>query len=276
MRVEPSVRTDDMGCDIHFYVEKRQEDGSWKLLYPENISVCRDDYDDEVWENEIEPNLPESVIVHKDYKEWSAARGDDYYDKLFANALYVGRNYNLFSILANVRNGYGFAGIDTGDAFNYIDEPRGIPMDASPEYRYECKHWGVDGHSHSYFTVQELLDFDWDQTTKNRGVVNADEYIKFRELGKPESYCGGVSGPNIRHVDNDEMDKYLQSEEYQMDSLAAADTGHAPFGRHKVFTKVEWEESYRSCVPGFLNNTIPALQELGDPNDVRIVFFFDN
>lgn len=39
------------------------------------------------------------------------------------------RHYFLFGILANVRNGYGFAGCSTGDWIVPIDLPRGIPND---------------------------------------------------------------------------------------------------------------------------------------------------
>ena len=42
------------------------------------------------------------------------------------------RNYRAFAVLADVRNGYGFAGFSTGDAVIPISEPRGLPDDMSP------------------------------------------------------------------------------------------------------------------------------------------------
>ena len=39
------------------------------------------------------------------------------------------RNYDTFAVLADVRNGYGFAGCDTGDGFEPISEPKGFPSD---------------------------------------------------------------------------------------------------------------------------------------------------
>ena len=39
------------------------------------------------------------------------------------------RNYSIFAILANVRNGRGFAGIVTGTGFNPISEPRGLGLE---------------------------------------------------------------------------------------------------------------------------------------------------
>jgi len=43
------------------------------------------------------------------------------------------RNYDWFSVLANVRNGYGFAGIKTGEGFKVIAQPKGFPSNASRE-----------------------------------------------------------------------------------------------------------------------------------------------
>jgi hypothetical protein len=36
-----------------------------------------------------------------------------------------------------------------------------VPKDASSGYLYEVNNWDSDGHSHSYFTLKELLDVDW-------------------------------------------------------------------------------------------------------------------
>ena len=47
----------------------------------------------------------------------------------------------LFAILAGVRNGYGFAGCDTGDGFRPIAPPRGLPGDVSPEVAEEARRW---------------------------------------------------------------------------------------------------------------------------------------
>jgi len=71
---------------------------------------------------------------------------------------YEERNYDLFAILADVRNGYGFAGVVTSSGFVPLDQPRGIPPNASDDVRKWCE--GGD-HSHSYCTVAELLAYDW-------------------------------------------------------------------------------------------------------------------
>jgi len=213
-----------MGCDIHFFVEVRQKDGKWKSV--------------DKW-------VKEDGYTHVDYNE-------EYYGN---------RNYDLFAILANVRNGRGFAGIKTGEGFNYIDEPRGIPSDVSPEVK-ECYHeWNGDGHSHSWFTLKELKAFNWNQVTKHQGFVNERGYKYYREHGKPCSWCGGVDGRDVKKITIAEMDAVIDGRLKLTGSL---------------YTLVKWEEPYSDSVGTFLTETIPAMEKLGKDNDVRAVFWFDN
>ena len=215
-----------MGCDIHFYVEVLDEGGLW--IHHNWREDCYNRDEDG------------RIIYYQDEEEdgirvWPSMD----YDKYFKHPLYVGRNYDLFAILANVRNGYGFAGCDTGDGFNPISEPRGLPYDVSPEIREESDYYGIDGHSHTWFTIQELLDYDWDQVAILRGVVTVEQAEEYRRSGKkPETYCGWTNAP-----------------------------GHE---------QIEWEEKYRDCVSHFYNSILSELKKLGDPDKVRIVFWFDN
>ena len=43
-----------------------------------------------------------------------------------------------------------------------------------------------------------------------------------------------------------------------------------------LYTKVEWEQPYYEVAKQFLWETLPRLWRLGRPEDVRIVYFFDN
>lgn len=226
-----------MGCDIHLFVETCK-DGVWRSA-DEWIEEVDDDFDDE-------GNKVERKIKRVPYE----AR------------FYSGRNYDLFAILADVRNGYGFAGCDTGDGFVPIDSPRGLPADVTDEVSAESDRWGVDGHSHSYFTVAELEAYDWDQRTRHRGWVTASEYADWINGGRgcPRSCAGDVFGRGVKKISNEEMDALLKSG-------AATD---------EVYTQVEWGESYRECCANFLDTVLPNLKALGNPEDVRIVFFFDN
>jgi hypothetical protein len=110
-----------------------------------------------------------------------------------------GRNYDLFAMLANVRNGRGFAGVPTGEGFVPIALPRGIPEDASPEAAAFLDSFGPDGHSQTFLTLAELDDYDWDgQSTMIFGVVAADTYERLKAAGEaPRTYSGGITGHGI-------------------------------------------------------------------------------
>src|SRR5689334_25156479 len=101
-----------MGCDIHFYVEKHVG-GRW---------VTAD--------------------------AWKPSEYGDYMD---CEEMYRDRCYNLFAILADVRNGYGFAGCETGKGFTVIAQPRGLPSDMSPELS-EYAHRMLE-HTPSWLTL---------------------------------------------------------------------------------------------------------------------------
>ena len=217
-----------MGCDIHLYVEVR-ENGEWK-------SADR-------WYN----NPEESSLT------------EEFYD---------GRNYDLFGILANVRNGRGFAGIKTGEGFNPISEPRGLPPDVSSLVKAVSDRWNGDGHSHSYFTVAELLAYDWTQVSCLQGWVNGPTFAEWNRWGRshgqsPKTCCGMVTGPNIEHISTKEMEKRLRETE---DNASLFHT----------YCLAEWTEPYYKAAGSFISETMPRLWHLGKPEDVRIVFWFDN
>jgi len=59
------------------------------------------------------------------------------------------RNYALFALLADVRNYWDITP---------IDQPRGVPQDASSVWRAYVDRWGQDLHSMSWFTYDELKE----------------------------------------------------------------------------------------------------------------------
>ena len=69
------------------------------------------------------------------------------------------RNYDLFAILADVRNGEGCAGVRTGDGFVPISEPRGWgEVDVKEDDPY---------HSASWLLLSEILDYDYRRPSKS-------------------------------------------------------------------------------------------------------------
>jgi len=87
--------------------------------------------------------------------------------------MYSIRNSDLFAILAGIGNRTIGPGGDKYDRFTVISRPRGLPPDVSQEVRkeYEKLQTGYDGWDDdtfyaSWLTIREILDFDWNQATK--------------------------------------------------------------------------------------------------------------
>jgi len=152
------------------------------------------------------------------------------------------RNYWAFAVLADVCNGYGFAGTDKGDPIVPIDEPRGLPDDLSKELSdlLEAEdgdyiYLGYD--SFSWVTLKELLAYDLDADVTMRGYVTNETARNYREKGiLPSSWAGWTSLPN-----------------------------------HE---KLEWKQPLRQAA-WLVPEIISTIQPLGDPDRVRIVFGFD-
>lgn len=250
-----------MGTDIHLYVEHRV-DGAWASADKWTLN----EYADE----------PGALVV-----DWN-------------NRFYHERNYDLFAMLAGVRNGRGFGGCDTGDGFIPISEARGLPYDLSPQL-HACVDEGTVDHTPSWLTVADLMAYDWTQKTKKRGWVGIGEWAQWRDYGKPESYSGSIAGSNVKHVTPEDMEKGWQelrtkrgypesryasthlhpdgssrNEDFVEMTMLVAGRGHEPF------CQVQWGVSYYQEAVNFLGTVLPRLWKLGAPNDVRIVFWFDS
>lgn len=172
----------------------------------------------------------------------------------------------MFAILADVRNGRGFA----GEGFNVISAPKGLPDDCSSEVRAISDEYGEDGHSHSFLSLAEILAFDWQQTARHQGWVTPEEYLVFKKTGKPSSWCGGVSGRNVEHLTNEQMEFHLQRLRGGTLSQKEQAVGYS------AYTLVSWEEPYYESCRGFICRAVLSMARLGSPENVRMVFFFDN
>ena len=235
-----------MGCDIHFYVEKKAE-GKW--INSQKVAIEHDD--------DTIPDVP------------------------YEDRIYSGRNYSLFGILANVRNGSDFAGCDTGNAFIPISEPKGLPDDVSEEVKAISDGWEPDCPSHSYHTLRDLLDYDWTQMATQRGWVTAQGYFdyinqsSYNENEAPSEYCGGAFGKDIRHIDAMVMESEVEAVSSQHENYHNKRDAVAKELKD-TYCLLEWKLPYYKTCRRFLSDTIPQLLRLGSPEDVRIVFWFAN
>jgi hypothetical protein len=238
----------NMGCDIHFYVEVKR-DGQWT-------------HHD--WE--------------KPYVVGKYSDGSVDFSRMMKDPLYIGRNYVLFSVLADVRNDYGISPIQSvrglpADVSSAIMDEHTVRVDENHE-QATLDRWVAEGysnritetsvtdpddHSASWFTLAELQAFDWSLPISRGGWVDVENFKLFRDSGKPKAWCKSAGGGRIQHVDNATMADRI--------GLGTAEN---------CFTEVQWTEPLSECVPHFLNDSIPALAKLGNPDDVRIVFWFDN
>ena len=248
-----------MGTDIHMAAEVRKN-GKWQLV-------------------------TESVFPHYEYKynkekcEW-----EEMLRKEKSFRPYFGRNYDLFAMLADVRNGFGFAGCTTGGHINPISEPKGYPEDMCDELKSDLEEHNDDWwnseeydkrphlsneHSGSYLTLKELLAYDWAQRHHSMGYLDQKEYASSIYRGEhPKSWCGGVSGKGIVYVSEEDMKKIIEGT-YPV----------KPDERYYVFCTFP-SKSYAEKAGEFYDLTIPALKTLipegGTEEDVRIVFDFDS
>lgn len=124
------------------------------------------------------------------------------------------RHYYLFGWLANVRNGFGFAGCDLGDAIKPIlPDPflRGLPDDIKARLAAQGEEDFLDGewlgdHSYNWLTSTEILEAAKDLgAIKKRGVISAEEWIKWDKVTPLESYSGGCFGRGIYTLDQSQV-----------------------------------------------------------------------
>ena len=167
------------------------------------------------------------------------------------------RRYDAFSILADVRNGYGFAGIKTSEGFVPIAAPRGLPTDIDAT-SLECLS---DEHTPSWHTLRHLLEYDWTQTVKKQGWVAAPEWARWSSWDRkrgygPQSYSGGVSGPSIIHIEPEKMDDLVEMRP-SGERRDAWNTLHA-----NTYALATWETPYYRASGWLWADLIPQLLKL--------------
>lgn len=217
-----------MGCDIHAAIEYRDTGaGPWKALLNRNKYFGK-------WEDESE----------------LTARLD------------VGRDYDLFAILGNVRNGRGFAGVKTGEGFDPMTDNRGIPEDISPEANEALSH----EHSATWVTLPEILAYDWDRSSKHIGWVGAEEFEKWDRMKEwnpePDGWCGGG---NFKKITIEEMRQAIQ--DGKADSLG------------RTMCLIAWVTSYTHDARQMWTHILPKMLNLGRTHgfdNVRLVMDFDS
>jgi len=162
------------------------------------------------------------------------------------------RHYQLFAVLAGVRNGFGFAGFPTGESVAIISEPRGFPKDF-PMDDESHSQWMGD-HSHSWLTGKEMLAwYETAPTVLKTGVLDRGTYDSWDGASVPNSYSASIIGQGIVIVKDDEVYKQEQ-----------------PSWTHIQCT---WNSNLREELAYFFEEVARLVSEHGE---VRFVFGFDS
>jgi hypothetical protein len=177
--------------------------------------------------------------------------GDPAFNK---NSWYNGRSYNLFALLAGVRN---------SDMIPSIKEPIGIPSDVSSAVKKIYEKMGSKVYNSSSYTLKELLDKK-DITFNIKSILDHEMYKKYKKGEYPEFWYTSQQISIADLITNERMDKVLKL-------IKFADP------QDKYYTEVSMDYPYKKVHTHFWEKIIPAMQKLGkDPDNVRIVFWFED
>lgn len=288
-----------MGCDIHMYVERLDDDGVWRCVAPvrdlERWPIdsknqgrlgedwwgpggCMHPYGcDGVYSKETDENDP---CAGSGCPTCDGSRMD--------LAWWRSRDYELFAILAGVRN--------YESTFRPIAQPRGIPKDASVPVRRQLE--GPDIHTPSWLKVSELLGAGWrSRVIRMSGAIplqacdveptvhwsgpGVDDYVRVVSYQEWRS-SGGIP----RGYSSESMVASRLLPNHLLSAKRAAEVldGRADVLEHvasrlreeKFYVSVLWDQTYAQFVPHFVEFVEQLLLPVGPPDRVRIVFGFDN
>ena len=147
------------------------------------------------------------------------------------------RNYRVFAMLADVRNGAAFAGVKTHKSITPIAPPRGLPEDIELSQRDDntliihdpwddeapLQHYNLGDHSFSWVTLKELVDWPgWQKTLHMVGLLAPEEMARVqREGGAPNKWCGGTNDPTyVRYEWDVPFTEYTRQFKAWVDYLA--------------------------------------------------------
>lgn len=187
------------------------------------------------------------------------------------------RNYWLFGLIADVRNGMGFTPLFPS---------RGIPDDADTKTKKMIED-DSDLHSVTYFTLQELMDIPWDAPCVEMPIpVFSDEYVEWKETGKLPDRADHADHATFRMVRSKiarEMHREVSEEEMLLLLMSTPPKKLVKTVKDHYGSSVKCGPWVRMTVPRShaqmfpeLKEVITDLQALGHPDRVRIILGFDN
>ncbi len=108
--------------------------------------------------------IEQRKLIGQDYAWWKNRGEAD-----------IDRNYELFAVLAGVRNRHEIIP---------ISEPKGLPEDVDKMFKAYHKDWDVDAHSASWVTLKEMREYNLDQEIEDDRII-----LKKNEDGRITEVC---------------------------------------------------------------------------------------
>lgn len=291
-----------MGTDINLIAEIKKDDG-WEVValqleepkfesdearvkYLKRRASAREIYDGTLPDERTELRYQDSRLGWAYFKLTRELA-----EALLKSGIYGGcefpepcheRNYDLFALIANVRN------LDVEDGgFESMTNERGLSKDASIEARFymTCEM----GHSPGYVTAEEIENWPaWERAMSEKGLIPlvADEsrgfsydYLTWREEKScPSSYCHSISGPTVRKISSEEAEDLVSTfgtprlqEMYQIDDQLRVE-------QPRIYVQIAWSQTYRECAGATWWRAVEALKKAcpnGDLSRGRFLFSFD-
>lgn len=225
-----SIEVDKIGCDIHGVVEI-----DWRGKY-------RD----------------EGEEVDEEDRRWMT-----FIDNV---GMWLGRSYDTFGMLFGVRN---YANFDP------IAAKRGLPENISDNLQEEVDYYdergllgGIDFHSASYITFDEIEEIEWDEEAENADS-RVHVYDDDGNFLHKASYVGSLTDEERKRIEKGEtVTKTME----HGDPLSGVEQGDKTHYKLEKITRQEalsgaWERLF---------DTLRDFAEVYGEENIRLVVWFDN
>lgn len=177
------------------------------------------------------------------------------------------RDYLLFAILANVRNGFGFAGTYRHEPIEPITNCRGLPDDFSEPSIAE--EWRAYNHSHTWLLGSEFMSWYNSDIISivHTGIITKQQFESW-DGNEPDAYCSDAAGPNI--VIGDDINSFVKTNSTQL----REDQLLTPISSDCTHVRVWWSDNIQSQISYFYDEVVkPLMDKYGD---FRLVMSFDS
>lgn len=178
-----------------------------------------------------------------------------------------GRHYLLFAVLADVRNGFGFAGTYRHEPLRpIVEELRGYPDDfpEDADLGYHSQHWLLGSEMLEWARLDRSLVFS--------GVLSREGFNAWDGNSEPVGYSGGIWGNGIVQITDKASAArcYVSVDEVQN----TRDTGlMASPPSNWTHIRVWWRSSLLEKLKYFFDGIIrPLMEKYGE---IRLVMGFD-